>query len=140
LEQTFQEIRIVLQDYFDGWHEADAGKLSRVFHPACHLFCVINGALDDDDMEKVYASVRGRQSPASRGEARVDKILAIDVAGPQTALAKVQLAIGPKLFTDNLSLLKLNGRWQIISKTFSFEPLPNPPSRQVGREPVGGAP
>ena len=40
-----------------------------------------------------------------------------------TAVAKVRLAIGSKLFTDYLSLLHLDGRWLIMAKVFSFRPL-----------------
>lgn len=118
------EIAAALADYFDGWYEADADRLARVLHPSCHLFCVIDGALDDDDREKVLESVRRRESPASRGEVRRDRIVAIDVSSPVTALAKVELAIGRKLFTDYLSLLRLDGSWQVISKTFSWALLP----------------
>ncbi|MCX8509451.1 MAG: nuclear transport factor 2 family protein [Rhodobacteraceae bacterium] len=30
-------------------------------------------------------------------------------------------AIGDRLFTDWLTLLKLEGRWQVISKVFHYE-------------------
>jgi hypothetical protein len=33
----------------------------------------------------------------------------------------VRCAIGTKRFTDFLTLIKLEGRWQIISKVFHFE-------------------
>jgi hypothetical protein len=116
-------IAAVLQQYFDGWHEADAEKLQQAFHPACHLYCVLNDTLDDDGMEKVYASVRARTSPKSRGEARHDRILAIEISSETLAMARVRLSIGSKLFTDNLSLLKIGGRWRIVAKVFSWAQL-----------------
>ena len=45
----------------------------------------------------------------------------IELAGPVTALARVQCSIGPKLFTDFLSLIHVDGRWQIISKVFHLD-------------------
>jgi hypothetical protein len=123
IDDDYALLTNALGDYFDGWYEADVEKLRRVFHPACRLQCVINDAHDDDDMDKVYAGVRNRQSPASRGEVRHDRILSIAIPGPTWALAQVQLSIGPKLFTDFLSFLKIEGRWQIVSKVFGFESL-----------------
>ena len=38
-----------------------------------------------------------------------------------TALAKLNCAIPPRYFTDYLTLLKLDGRWQIVSKSFRSE-------------------
>lgn len=38
-----------------------------------------------------------------------------------TAFAKVECSIPPKFFTDFLVLLKLDGRWQIVSKVFHYE-------------------
>jgi Putative lumazine-binding len=43
-----------------------------------------------------------------------------------TAVARVECAIGAKRFTDILSLIRLDGRWQIISKVFHFELEPEP--------------
>jgi 4-oxalocrotonate tautomerase len=75
-------------------------------------------------MAAVYAGVMRRSSPASRGERRHDRILALRIVGPTWAAAEVQLSIGPKLFTDLLSFLKLDGRWQIVSKVFGYTTLP----------------
>ena len=37
------------------------------------------------------------------------------------AFVKVKCAIPPKFFTDQLSLLKIDGRWQIAQKVFMTE-------------------
>jgi len=130
LDAAAHEITVALGDYFDGWYFADTDKLRRVFHPGCRLQCVIDEALDVDDMGKVYAGVERRESPAQRDEVRRDEILSIDVASAESALAKIRLAIGRKLFTDYLSLLKVDGGWMIVSKVFSFAALPDAEGRQ----------
>lgn len=123
MDSSYNEIAEALRQYFDGFYEGDTGKLRRIFHPNAHLYSAADGPLADDDMETVYARVAGRASPASRGETRLDRILSIDKSGPESALVKLQIAIGPKLFTDYLSLLKIDGRWQIISKTYTYQLL-----------------
>ena len=79
-----------------------------------------DGPLVDDSMEEVYEFIRTRLSPASRGQPRYDRIISIDVAAPESAMAKVQLAFGDRFFTDYLSLLRIDGQWRIISKTFTY--------------------
>ncbi len=123
MNPTYNEISTALAAYFDGFYEGDIDKLKSIFHPACHLFTATDGPLQDDDMETVYARVAGRDAPAKSGQKRQDHILSIDKSGAESALARVQIAIGPKLFTDYLSLLKIDGRWQIISKTYTYVPI-----------------
>jgi hypothetical protein len=57
-------------------------------------------------------------SAKSKGSERRDRIVSIDFSGPQTAFAKVECQIPPRYFTDYLTFLKANGRWQVIAKTY----------------------
>ncbi|HJM51424.1 MAG TPA: nuclear transport factor 2 family protein [Alphaproteobacteria bacterium] len=123
MDATYQEIAEALAVYFDGFYEGDIDKLKRIFHPSAHLFSATDGPLADDPIEAVYARVSGRASPVDSGQQRMDRILSIDKSGAESALAKVQIAIGPKFFTDYLNLLKIDGRWQIISKIYTYVPL-----------------
>jgi 4-oxalocrotonate tautomerase len=74
-------------------------------------------------MEAVYARVLGRTSPAAAGQRRYDRILSIDLAGPETALVTCRIAVEPKLFTDYLNFVKLDGQWRIVSKVFTWVPV-----------------
>jgi hypothetical protein len=123
MDRSFGEIAEALGAYFDGFYEGDVDKLKRIFHPSAHLYSATEGPLQDDPMEAVYARVRGRTPPSAQRQKRVDRILTIDRSGPEAALAKVQLAIGARLFTDYLTLLRIDGRWQIIAKAYSWVPI-----------------
>jgi 4-oxalocrotonate tautomerase len=118
---AFEPIVALLQDYFDGLYHSDAARLQRVFHPQAIYACATEGSLLQLGMAQYLGVVAKRPSPASRNEVRRDRIVGIEFAGPVTALARVQCAIGPKRFTDLLSLVRLDGRWQIISKVFHFD-------------------
>jgi hypothetical protein len=72
-------------------------------------------------MDAYLPMVAARPSPASRQEKRRDRIISIAFAGPVTALARVECAIGEKRFTDLLSLVQLEGEWRIIAKVFHFD-------------------
>ena len=65
--------------------------------------------------------VDARPSPASREEPRTDRVVSIEFAGPVTAIARVECSIGPKHFIDLLTLVHVDGRWQIIAKVFHFD-------------------
>ena len=71
-------------------------------------------------MPAVYDLVENRLSPKDRNQPRYDRIISIDISRPEAELAKVQIAYGDRFFTDYLSLLKIDGRWQIITKTFTY--------------------
>lgn len=120
MSTAYAELVQAMQLYFDGFHEGDVETLKKVFHPACHLMSSATGELVDDPMGAVYARVAGRAAPASTGQPRHDHILSIDLAGPETALVKCQIAIAPKLFTDYLNFARIDGEWRIVSKVFTF--------------------
>ena len=120
MNEIYAEIVSALELFFDGFFEGDVEKLNRIFHPNCHLYSAADGPLIDDDMATVYDHVLNRHSPANRNQPRYDRIISIDISASETALAKVQIAFGDRFFTDYLSLLKIDGRWQIISKTFTY--------------------
>jgi Putative lumazine-binding len=115
------ELTAVLREYFDGLYFSDTQRLRRVFHPQAVYATATDGMPLILRMDEYFAVVDKRPSPAGRGDARNDRILALDFVGPVTALAKVQCSIRPKHFTDLLTLIRVEGRWQIIAKVFHFE-------------------
>lgn len=117
----FQDVAEVLAVYFDGLHFADSKRLARVFHPQAQYVCATDGTLLYRDMADYFEVVDARVSPASKGEARQDEIVSIEFAGPVTARAMLHCAIGNRFFTDFLTLIKLEGRWQVMSKVFHYE-------------------
>jgi len=117
----FQDVAAVLAVYFDGLHFADSTRLAQVFHSQAQYACVTDGTLLYRDMATYFPVVDARVSPASKGEVRRDEIVSIEFAGPVTARAMVRCSIGARHFTDFLTLIKLEGRWQIMSKVFHYE-------------------
>lgn len=117
----YEEVTNVLSDYFDGLYYSDASKLSGVFHPMAHYICATDGTFQYLRMDEYFVLVAGRPSPASRNESRRDRIISVEFAGPVTAFVRAECAIGPKFFTDFLTLVFIDGRWQIVSKVFHYD-------------------
>ncbi len=120
MNQRFREIEELLQTYFDGLYHCDLDRLKTVFHRDAVYATTDEGTPLIRDMETYFSVVAKRVSPASRKEARRDIVEAIDIAGENTALARVRCRIGPRDFVDFLSLIRIDGQWQIIAKVFQI--------------------
>ncbi|HEX6960061.1 MAG TPA: nuclear transport factor 2 family protein [Ferrovibrio sp.] len=120
-----EEIFPVVQLYLDGLYEGDTAKLRQVFHPASHLFSATGGKLVDVPFEQWCAMVQNRPAPRATGQGRQhDRILSVQFLAPTMAVVALNCAILPKVFTDCLTFIKLDGRWQVINKTYHFDLQP----------------
>jgi 4-oxalocrotonate tautomerase len=115
------ELTQVLQTYFDGLHHSDTARLRRVLHPDARYVTASGGELLTLSMGEYLPIVDARPSPHGKGEVRRDRIVSLELAGPVTAFARVECAVAPRSFTDLLTLVRVDGRWQIISKVFHYE-------------------
>lgn len=121
MTHDFEEVRSALEMYFDGLYFADVARLEHVFHPQARYVTITGGNLINLSMEEYFAIVRQRQAPALRHEERRDEIVSIGFAGPLTATARLHCSIAERFFTDCLTLIRQEGRWQIISKVFHYD-------------------
>ena len=119
--QEFAAIHDVLSIYFDGLCHSDTARLGRVFHPEAVYATAAGEAPIIWRMPEYFPVVDARPAPAATRQPRTDRVLSIDLAGPTTALAKVQCSIPPKHFVDLLTLIRVEGRWQIIAKVFHHD-------------------
>lgn len=124
MTNTTHEIEQAMQTYLDGFHHGDVARLAAVFHPSSALTQSTDEGLYILSREAWLAMVAARPSPAALGLARADQILAINVVGPNIAHVKLRCAIPPRYFTDLLSLLKVEGRWQVVQKVYMTEIKP----------------
>jgi hypothetical protein len=113
-----EAIEKVVWTYLDGLYEGDAGKIAKAFHEGSHLYSMHEGSVSDLPREKWLDMIKGRPSAKSKGLNRTDRIVSIDLSGPETAFVKLECSIHPRYFTDYLTLLKLDGGWRVVSKTF----------------------
>ena len=99
-------------------YEGSVEKLGAAFHPVSHLYCEKDGGVLDVPREQWFELVRNRPSAASRGLPRDDRILLLDISGPDTALVKVAGQLPPSYFTDYLVLNRTSEGWKIVSKVY----------------------
>ncbi|MFE3495102.1 nuclear transport factor 2 family protein [Streptomyces sp. NPDC059175] len=120
-----RDVENVLGLLFDGLHHGDTDVLGRVFHPGAVYVTGTEGGGEGEllrlTMDEYFRVVSRREPPVERGEARRDRIVSVEFAGPVTALARVESSMGGKRYRDFLTLVRAEGRWQIVSKVFHFE-------------------
>ena len=117
----FAAIHAVLELYLDGLYHSDTKRLAQVFHPQALYATAVGEQPIFWRMHEYFPVVDARPAPAASGQPRTDRVLSVELVGPVTALARLQCSIVPKHFIDLLTLLWLDGRWQIVSKVFHYD-------------------
>ncbi len=118
----FDAIRDLARLYFEGLYTGNVETLEKIFHAKSALHTIVDGALVEIQFGPYMTIVKGRASPQSLGAERNDRLIAIQQSTPTTALLIVSLLLAGKSYTDHLSLLKVEGRWQIMSKVYHLNP------------------
>jgi len=115
-DQADPAIQKLLSDYFDVMHHQDMAIFDKVFHKNCALYSTQTGELSLRPYDVYREVVANRQSPASLGNARRDKVLMFDQVSPTLALVKVQLEMFGGVMQDYLNIVFLDGQWWIMAK------------------------
>jgi len=114
-------IEATVQTYFDGLYEGDADKLASVFHQTSALSTVQDGKLVHVPRDAWLDMVRSRPSAKAKSLPRHDQIVSLEITGPTLAFVRVKCQIPPRYFTDQLSLLKVDGKWLIAQKAYQTD-------------------
>jgi hypothetical protein len=122
MNEDLKAIEAAVHTYFDGLYDGDADKLATVFLPTSALSSIgPDGKLAVVSRDQWLDAVRKRPSGKAQGHPRGDHILMIDQSGPTMAYVKVRCQLPPRYFVDQLSFLKVDGRWQVAQKVFQAE-------------------
>jgi putative intracellular protease/amidase len=114
------QIKLTLTDYIEGTANGDPARLKRAFHPDFKLYAV------NDSNELLIRSGTQYIADIKPGEknSRVGRILSIDVEG-NVATAKAEILIPDfRLYTDYFMLVKYQGQWKIVQKSYTWKEVP----------------
>lgn len=115
-----QQITETLTHYIEGTANGEPDRLRRAFHPDFNLYAVT---------EKDSLLVRSGQkyiSNVKQGEktSRLGRIISIDYEN-NAAMAKAEIVIpNYRIFTDYFLLIKYEGSWKIVHKSYTWRPYP----------------
>jgi hypothetical protein len=113
-------ITATLNDYIDGTANGDPEKVRRAFHPDFNLYTV-----NDQDSLVIRSGEKYIQGIKIGEKAnRIGRIISIDVEN-DAAMAKAEIVVpGWRIFTDYFLLLKYEGSWKIVQKSYTWRPFP----------------
>lgn len=114
-------VRDTVEDYLQGSYTGDVEKLRRAFHPKATVIGNFGKNFLYHTLEEFLAWMA--ESPkASESDQPYDMTLvSIDITG-DAAMAKVNDMFLGLRFTDYLSLVKVDGNWVIVNKTYHLYP------------------
>ncbi len=113
------EIRQVITQYAEAYLRADVDALRDVFASDAVMNGCVGDRLVEGAPEIFIRNVGKAPSIHSLGQNPRYEIGDIEITGRAAAVTVREYDFGDFNFTDYMHLLKRDGRWQIISKTFS---------------------
>lgn len=115
----FAQITATLMDYIDGTANGEPEKLKRAFHPDFNLYTIKNDSVWIRSGKKYVSNIKeGKKSN------RIGRIISIDYEN-DAAIAKAEIVIPNwRIFTDYFLLLKYEGSWKIVQKSYTYRPFP----------------
>lgn len=115
-----QQITATLMDYIEGTANGEPERLHRAFHPDFNLYTVTEkDSLRIRNGQEYIAGVK----PGEKAN-RLGRIVSIDFE-KDAATAKVEIVIPNwRIFTDYFLLLKYEGSWRIVHKSYTWREVP----------------
>lgn len=111
-----QSIEATVHLYVEGMAFANEAALKKAFHPKSSIIGHYQNAVEWLSRDEFIAAIleEGAASPGTQPYMDIDSI---DISG-DAATVKVTDEFAGMRFTDYLSLLKIDGRWTIVSKLY----------------------
>lgn len=113
-------IRQTVQYYFEGGKNRDSVALRKAFHPDARMLFAKDGELVVVPIGDYIARVTQDRPKPGEVDSTKRQVTSVDVTG-DAAVARLRLERPDVVVTDYMSLLKVDGRWQIVNKIFSRE-------------------
>lgn len=110
----YEEVLAVMEHYVEGCKQGKGSVMQPAFHPNAIMYGYLNGELFDGSIKALYDAA-DKFGAAPETKARVD---VLSIEGTAATVRVVIENWHGLSFTDFHSLLKLDGKWQVIAKVF----------------------
>lgn len=116
-----EAVRVPLENYIKGHETGDGEYMKKAFHTEGNLIFIRDGKYTTRSFAEYISGMSGK--PAADESKRKRAIESVDIAG-NAAMARIVLDYPSVKFIDYMTLLKINGEWKIVNKSFYAEPKP----------------
>ena len=120
---AFEEdgIRQAINFYIEGLRQGSVETLKQAFHPEATMCGHLGETLMVVPIQGLYDFVSSNPAPAKSGEPFSASVAAIEVARSVASAKITEQSYQGHNFTDFFNLLKIDGRWWIVSKVFNVD-------------------
>lgn len=120
--QDYQAIVAVLNKYNDGCKQADSSIMKPAFNTQATMFSVDGeGKLAGGGIETLFDGIDSAFKPSPEAQGA---IVRVDIVGIAASARIDTNDVSDFCFTDFFHLLKVEGRWTVISKIFHTHVAP----------------
>lgn len=114
-----EQIKEILTDYIEGTAYGQPERLRKAFHPNFNLYTVAKDTLWTRSGEQYISNIKVGEKTN-----RIGRIFSIDIE-KDAAIAKAEIVVpNQRIFTDYFLILKYEGTWKIVHKSYSWRELP----------------
>jgi hypothetical protein len=118
-KSDFEQITATLMNYIEGTANGEPEKLRKAFHPDFNLYTVTKDSIWVRSGEQYIANIK-----VGEKNNRVGRIISIDYE-KDAAIAKAEIVVPNwRIFTDYFLLLKYQGSWKIVQKSYTWRDYP----------------
>lgn len=119
VKSDLEQITEILLDYIEGTANGQPERLRKAFHPNFNLYTIAKDTLWTRSGEQYISNIKVGEKLN-----RIGRIISIDIE-KDAAVAKAAIEIpGWRTFTDYFLILKYNGAWKIVHKSYTWRELP----------------
>ena len=115
-------VRVPLNHYLQGHATGDPEEFRKAFHPEARLLFMRDGKFQVVPVADFIARAAGGKPAADEAQRR-RSIDSIDITS-DCATARLTLDYPDVKFTDYMTLLKVDGEWKIVNKSFAADRRP----------------
>lgn len=118
-QSEIEQISETIMLYIDGTANGEPDKLKKAFHPDFNLYTITSDSLLIRSGREYISNVKKDEK-----NNRIGRIISIDYE-KDAAIAKAEIIIPNwRIFTDYFLLLKYNGEWKIVHKSYTWREYP----------------
>lgn len=115
-ENDWNAIRAVVVDYLEGMIYGQSERLERAMHPQCMQAGHYKGQYEFFDRD-TFIEALTQEKTEPPGTPYTSRIVSLDITGDVAVVKVLDDCFGTS-FTDYLTLIRHDDRWQIVMKAF----------------------
>lgn len=112
--KDYKEIKEVVMQYVNGCSTGDVELTKKAFNKGAIMYGYLNGELCAGSIDALYAAI-AHLGPDPKTKYEVDVMEVVGTAATVRVVLEDWHGLG---FTDFHSLVKMDGKWQIVAKIF----------------------